>query len=215
MGVLMSEVTGPEDRRFAVFQPMAGRLLLVIGAAILAACSGSAAASTTTTTTVLTTTTNGATPATSTTSQGVTMQLSSPAFVDQGMIPGRFTCDGVDVSPELVIEGVPAGTVSLVLVVEDPDAPGGTWDHWLVFDMAVIASIPEDVGAIGTSGLNSWQRTGYGGPCPPSGTHRYFFTMVALDAELGLAEGANKAEIMSAAEGHVLAEAVLMGTYSR
>lgn len=179
---------------------MTVRLLLVIGAAILAACSGSSA---TTTPVATTTTTRGA------------MQLTSPAFTHEGMIPERFTCDGADVSPELVIEGVPVGTVSLVLVVEDPDAPGGTWDHWVVFDIRVTESIAEDVGATGTRGLNSWQRTGYGGPCPPSGTHRYFFTMLALDTELGLAEGATKAEVLAAAESHVLGEAVLMGAYAR
>ncbi len=142
------------------------------------------------------------------------MELTSPAFTHEGMIPDRYTCDGADVSPELGIEGVPEGTVSLVLVMDDPDAPGGTWDHWVVFDIPVTASVPEDVGATGTGGLNSWQRTGYGGPCPPSGTHRYFFTVLALDAELDLAEGATKVEVMAAAEGHVLDEAVLMGTYA-
>ncbi len=143
------------------------------------------------------------------------MQLTSPAFTHEGTIPDRFTCDGADVSPELAIEGVPEGTMSLVLVVDDPDAPGGTWDHWVVFDIPVTASIPEDVGETGTGGLNSWQRTGYGGPCPPSGTHRYFFTILAIDAELGLAEGATKVEVLAAAEGHVLGNAVLMGTYAR
>ena len=143
------------------------------------------------------------------------MRLTSRAFTHEGMIPDRYTCDGADVSPELGIEGVPEGTVSLVLVVDDPDAPGGTWDHWVVFDIPVTASVPEDVGATGTGGLNSWQRTGYGGPCPPSGTHRYFFTVLALDAELDLAEGATKVEVLAAAEGHVLGEAVLMGTYAR
>jgi hypothetical protein len=143
------------------------------------------------------------------------MQLTSPTFTHEGMIPDRYTCDDADVSPELRIDGVPEGTVSLVLVVDDPDAPGGTWDHWVVFDIPVTASVPEDVGATGTAGLNSWQRTGYGGPCPPSGTHRYFFTLLALDAELDLAEGATKVEVLAAAEGHVLGEAVLMGTYAR
>ena len=85
----------------------------------------------------------------------------------------------------------------------------------MAYDLAPTTSIPEDVGPIGGSGSNSWQRTGYGGPCPPSGTHRYFFTVLALDGELGLPEGAGKAEVLAAAEGHVIAEAVLMGTYSR
>ena len=224
MRILHHEGTWLNYRR-----PMTNRLVLVVGAVVvgavvLAACSGSTTAPTTTTTTkpIATTTTTTttttppeATPAASTTTRGAAMQLTSPAFTHEGLIPDRYTCDGADVSPELGIEGVPEGTVSLVLVVDDPDAPGGTWDHWVVFDIPVTASIPEDVGATGTGGLNSWQRTGYGGPCPPSGTHRYFFTVLALDAELDLAEGATKVEVLAAAEGHVLGEAVLMGTYAR
>jgi Raf kinase inhibitor-like YbhB/YbcL family protein len=149
------------------------------------------------------------------TSEGAAMNLTSPAFVQEASIPARFTCDGDDVSPELVISAVPADTVSMVLIMDDPDAPGETWDHWVAYDVSPTTSIPEDVGPIGTAGANSWQRTGYGGPCPPSGTHRYFFTVLALDSELGLPEGAGKAEVLAAAEGHVIAEAVLMGTYSR
>lgn len=143
------------------------------------------------------------------------MNLTSPAFTHEASIPARFTCDGDDVSPELVITAVPVDTISIVLIMDDPDAPGGTWDHWVAYDLAPTTSIPEDVGPIGTGGSNSWQRTGYGGPCPPSGTHRYFFTLLALDAELGLPEGAGKADLLAAAQGHVIAEAVLMGTYSR
>lgn len=144
------------------------------------------------------------------------MQVTSPAFEHGTPIPSRYACDGENVSPELMIEGVPEDALSLVIIVDDPDAPGGTWDHWVAYDVRMFGSIPEDVGLFGDfgiDGLNSWKTTGYGGPCPPSGTHRYFFKALALDAELGLAEGATKAEVLAATEGHVLAEAVLMGTY--
>jgi Raf kinase inhibitor-like YbhB/YbcL family protein len=153
-------------------------------------------------------------PSTDPSTGGVSMEVSSPAFEAGGPIPARFTCDGADVSPELRLVGMPEGTDSLVLIMDDPDAPVGTWDHWVAFDLEPAGAIAEDVGALGTGGLNSWRRTGYGGPCPPAGTHRYFFRILALDGRLGLAEGATKDEVVNAAEGHVLAEAILMGTYS-
>lgn len=143
------------------------------------------------------------------------MELSSPAFAHEASIPVRFTCDGDDVSPELTITAVPPNAASLVLIMDDPDAPGGTWDHWVAFDIAPTETLSEDVGPIGIGGFNSWQRTGYGGPCPPSGTHRYVFTVLAVDGELGLPEGASKADVLAAAEGLVIAEAVLIGSYSR
>ncbi len=181
----------------------AGTVLVM---ALLAACSGTDAA---------TTTTMATQAPTSAAEGGALMELTSPAFDHEGAIPARFTCDGEDVSPELHIAGTPDAAVSLVVIMEDPDAPRGTWDHWVAFDITPVESIPEDVGAVGTAGLNTSGRTGYGGPCPPSGTHRYFFRVLALDGALGLAEGATKGEVLAAAEGHVLAEAVLMGTYSR
>jgi Raf kinase inhibitor-like YbhB/YbcL family protein len=143
------------------------------------------------------------------------MRLTSTAFEHEGSIPATFTCDGPDVSPALSIEDIPAGTVSLALVMDDPDAPRGTWDHWVVFDIPTDARIPEGVAELGTPGSNSWGHTGYGGPCPPGGTHRYFFVAYALDTRLGLAPGADKAAVLDAIEGHVLAEATLMGRYSR
>ncbi len=143
------------------------------------------------------------------------MQLKSMAFEHEGPIPQHYTCDGSDVSPPLSLSDVPAEAVSLALVMDDPDAPRGTWDHWVAFDIPVVTDIAEDVGSLGIGGKNSWGRIGYGGPCPPAGTHRYFFTVYALDAELGLAEGATKAEVLEAMEGHVLAKAALMGRYSR
>ncbi len=142
------------------------------------------------------------------------MQITSPAFEADGRIPDRFTCKGNDVSPELRLSDIPDEAVSLVLIMDDPDAPGGTWDHWISFDITPTGAIPENVGEFGTGGINSWQRTGYGGPCPPSGVHRYFFKIYALDASLGLAEGATSNEVLSAASGHILEETTLMGTFS-
>ncbi len=143
------------------------------------------------------------------------MELSSPSFDHESPIPQRFTCDGDDVSPELRITEIPEGTSTLVLIMDDPDAPAGTWDHWVAYDIDPVSLIPENVGSLGTGGLNSWRREGYGGPCPPSGTHRYFFKVLALDAPLGLGGGADKETVLAAVDGHVLAEAVLMGTYAR
>lgn len=142
------------------------------------------------------------------------MELTSPAF-DEGMtIPDRYTCNGEDLSPALELRNIPTDVVSLVLVMDDPDAPVGVWDHWIAFDIEPREHIPEGVESIGTAGKNSWGRPGYGGPCPPSGTHRYFFTVYALDAELGLSAGATKSAVLDALEGHVLAQATLMGLYS-
>ncbi len=143
------------------------------------------------------------------------MRLISTAFEEGGAIPQRYTCDGGDVSPQLVLTGIPAGTVTLALVIDDPDAPRGTWDHWLVFDMPVVTELAEGAPAPGTGGENSWGSLGYGGPCPPGGTHRDFFTVYALDVVLGLPEGATKAEVLDAIDGHVLAAAMLMGRYGR
>jgi Raf kinase inhibitor-like YbhB/YbcL family protein len=143
------------------------------------------------------------------------MELTSPAFAPEAAIPDRYTCEGSDVSPPLQFTNVPTDTVSLTLVMDDPDAPVGVWDHWVEFDIPPRESIPEAAADLGTPGTNSWDRTGYGGPCPPSGTHRYFFTVYALDSELGLPAGATKAEVLDALEGHILAQATLMGLYSR
>lgn len=142
------------------------------------------------------------------------MRLTSSAFEHEGDIPSRYTCDGADVSPPLTLGDIPPGTVSLALVMDDPDAPA-TWDHWLAYDVAPTTEISEDVATLGTPGTNSWGRTGYGGPCPPSGTHRYVFTLYALDVLLGLQPGADKATLLAALSDHVRAEAVLLGHYRR
>ncbi len=143
------------------------------------------------------------------------MEVTSGAYASEGAIPSRYTCDGLDVSPPLTISGAPEGTQTLALVMDDPDAPGGAWDHWVAFDIRPRTDIAEAVGPLGVAGANSWGRTGYGGPCPPSGAHRYFITVFAVDTELALSPGATKSEVLAALEGHVLARATLTGTYGR
>lgn len=150
------------------------------------------------------------------------MEITSTAFTHEGMIPRRFTCDGEDVSPPLGWKGVPEGTKSLMLTTDDPDAPRKTWVHWVLYNLpAARGALPEGVppertlAGGGRQGTNDFGRIGYGGPCPPSGTHRYFFKLFALDAELELLPGATKEELLRAMEGHVLAEAQLMGRYRR
>ncbi len=143
------------------------------------------------------------------------MQLTSTAFDHEGDIPREYTCDGADLPPPLAVSGVPAGTAGLALIMDDPDAPAGTWDHWIVFDIPVAAGGSETVGRSGTPGVNSWGGSDYGGPCPPGGTHRYFFTIYALDDQLGLPAGSDKETVLAAMEGHVLGQATLMGRYTR
>ncbi len=142
------------------------------------------------------------------------MNLSSPAFEAQQEIPGKHTCDGEDVSPALEIADIPDAAKSLALIVDDPDAPAKTWVHWVVYDIAPTARIEEN-SVPGTRGQNDFGKLAYGGPCPPSGRHRYFFKLYALDAELGLDEGASKEQVEQAMEGHILDQAELVGTYSR
>ena len=146
--------------------------------------------------------------------KGGTMKLTSPAFENNKTIPAKFTCEGKDISPALTIEGIPAGTKSLALIVDDPDAPVGTWVHWVVFDIPVMASIEED-SIPGKQGMNNFRRKDYGGPCPPSGTHRYFFKIYALDSELGLSEGIDKKGLEEAMQGHILDKAQLIGLYKK
>jgi Raf kinase inhibitor-like YbhB/YbcL family protein len=145
------------------------------------------------------------------------LQITSPVFQHYGMIPSKFTCDGADVSPPLWIGNIPEKTSSLALIVDDPDAPVGTWVHWVVWGILPGTSeIPEDSvprGAI--QGKNDFGKQRYGGPCPPSGTHRYFFKLYALDAPLAVNSGATKARIEEAMKGHVLAQAELIGHYRR
>jgi len=154
------------------------------------------------------------------------MTIQSTAFEHEGKIPRIYTCEGDDVSPPLEWTGVPEGARSLVLIVDDPDAPDPkkpqmTWVHWVLYDIPPTATgLAEDVAPSalppGTrEGLNDWKRAGYGGPCPPIGRHRYFHKLYALDTELGDLGRAAKADVERAMKGHVVAEAVLMGTYQK
>ena len=143
------------------------------------------------------------------------MKVTSSAFGHNEQIPSKYTCDGEGVSPPLHIEDIPQGTITLVLLHDDPDAPNGTWDHWREYNIPLTNDIAENAGKIGSSGTNGWGKTGYGGPCPPSGSHRYFFKVFALDVELDLAEGSTKSEIEQAMEGHIVAKGELIGLYAR
>jgi Raf kinase inhibitor-like YbhB/YbcL family protein len=151
--------------------------------------------------------------------------LSSTAFKDGTAIPVKHTCDGADVSPPLAWSGGPPGAATFALIADDPDAPGGTWVHWVLYNVAGTATaLPESVaktdqlpdlgGAL--QGRNDFRRTGYGGPCPPPGpAHRYFFKLYALDAPVKLKAGAPKKDLEAAMQGHVLGTAQLVGTYAR
>jgi Raf kinase inhibitor-like YbhB/YbcL family protein len=145
------------------------------------------------------------------------MRLTSPAFADAGNIPARFTCDGENINPPLAVSGVPAEAKSLVLIMDDPDAPAGDWVHWTAWnidpDVTVIAEQSVPAGAV--EGLTSFGRPGYGGPCPPSGTHHYQFKLYALDRTLDLPASAKKADIESAMAGYILTETMLVGLYQR
>lgn len=144
----------------------------------------------------------------------VKMKLTSPEFKHNEMIPKKFTCQGEDINPALVIDGVPKTAKSLALVVDDPDAPMGTWVHWVVFDIGVVSKIDEN-SIPGKQGINDFGRKNYGGPCPPSGAHRYFFKIYALDKNLGLKEGIDKASLEKAMQGHILDKAELIGLYKK
>ena len=142
------------------------------------------------------------------------MKITSPEFQNNQLMPGKFTCDGEDINPALNIEGVPEGTKSLALIMDDPDAPMGTWVHWVVFDIPVISEIKEN-SVPGKQGNNTAGRKQYHGPCPPSGTHRYFFKIYALDTVLNLNEGITKSQLEKAMESHILDKAELIGLYKR
>ena len=142
------------------------------------------------------------------------MKLTSPDFENNKMIPRKFTCEGEDVNPTLIIEDIPAGTKSLALIVDDPDAPMGTWVHWAVYDIPVVSRIDED-SIPGKQGINDFRKKDYGGPCPPSGTHRYFFKIYALDKELALGERVDKKALEKAMQGHIVDKAELIGLYKR
>ena len=145
------------------------------------------------------------------------MKITSSAFQEGGNIPSKFTCDGADVNPALRFEGAPAEAKSLALIVDDPDAPSGLFTHWLAWniDPKTTDVAENSAPAKAVQGTNDFPKTGYGGPCPPSGTHRYFFKIFALDQMLDLKAGAKRAEVDAAMRGHVIAQGELMGRYSK
>ncbi len=144
------------------------------------------------------------------------MKVASSAFKDGGDIPSKFSCDGANTSPPLQISEVPAGAKTLVLIVDDPDAPSGLFTHCMVWNLSPQTStIAEGSAPGGVHGTNDFGKSGYGGPCPPSGAHRYYFRVFALDRKLDLANGAKRSQLEAAIKGHVIAQGELMGRYSR
>jgi len=153
---------------------------------------------------------------------GENMKIKSSAFDEGAFIPGKYTCDGKDISPPLEWSLVPDGTKTFALICDDPDAPMGTWVHWVLFNLpGNIKELPGNVPPLGVlengakQGKNDFGKTGYGGPCPPRGTHRYYFKIYSLDKELDVNAGITKKELLKAMEGHILAEGQLMGKYKR
>jgi len=142
------------------------------------------------------------------------LSVTSSSFGSSQSIPKKYTCDGEDVNPPLSVVGVPEEAKGLVLVVDDPDAPMGTWVHWVVWNIPPTDSIEENT-VPGVEGLNDFGKHSYGGPCPPSGTHRYFFKFYALDTNLSLPSNSRKKDVENAMKGHVLAKGELVGLYSR
>jgi Raf kinase inhibitor-like YbhB/YbcL family protein len=155
-------------------------------------------------------------------SYAMKLNIKSTAFEEGDLIPKQYTCDGADVSPQLSWSQPPEGTMSMVLICDDPDAPMGTWVHWVLYGLSpdtleITENIPDNKEVLGGAkhGINDFRKYGYGGPCPPGGIHRYFFKLYAVDAEVSLNAGATKDEVLGAIKGHVLAEGQLMGRYSR
>lgn len=150
------------------------------------------------------------------------MEITSTVFKHGARIPAKYTCDGVDVSPPLEWGNVPYGTKSVALICDDPDAPMGTWVHWVIYDIpSSITSLPEKIPPLkelangAKQGMNDFRAIGYGGPCPPSGEHRYFFKIYALEGLTGLKPGATKEQLVSVMQGNILGEAHLVGKYKR
>jgi len=164
---------------------------------------------------------NSASTSTPPTTAG-SIKLTSTAFKEGELIPRQYTCDGVNVSPSLEWSGVPKTARTLVIIADDPDAPSGTWVHWVLYNLpadniGMVENLPatDELRAGGFQGKNDFGKIGYGGPCPPSGTHHYFFKIYALDSELSLKAGATKAEVEKSMGGHVVSQGQLMGMYRR
>ena len=154
--------------------------------------------------------------------EGGEMEIKSSAFKEGAIIPGKYTCDNIDISPPLEWSQIPDGTKTFALICDDPDAPVGTWVHWVLFNLpGNILELPENMPKLevlkngGKQGKNDFGKIGYGGPCPPGGTHRYYFKIYALDKELDTKPGITKKELLKAMEGYILAEGQLMGRYKR
>ena len=150
------------------------------------------------------------------------IKITSSAFENGGTIPSKYTCDGADISPPLQWQNVPEGTACIAVICDDPDAPMGTFVHWVLYNLpADITQLAENIPAVDTlpntakQGVSDFRRTGYGGPCPPSGAHRYFFKIYALDAKLDVPARVDKADLLKAMKGHVLAQGQLIGKYKR
>ena len=150
------------------------------------------------------------------------LEITSPVFKHNGTIPKKYTCDGINISPELSWDNLPEDTNSLALIVDDPDAPAETWVHWVIYNIPPnskglqegvlpLRALPHNT----KQGINDFKKIGYGGPCPPSGTHRYFFKLYALDTKLNLDSGATKKDLENAMKGHILAQTELVGKYKR
>jgi Raf kinase inhibitor-like YbhB/YbcL family protein len=142
------------------------------------------------------------------------IKVFSSAFESNRTIPRNYTCNGKNINPPLEFEGIPEEAETLVLIVDDPDAPMKTFTHWIVWNIEPVAKIEKD-SIPGVEGINDFRKIGYGGPCPPSGTHRYFFRIYALDRQLELKAGASRKELESEMIGHIIAEGELMGKYSK
>ena len=143
------------------------------------------------------------------------LTVKSPAFESGKPIPRKYSCDGQDINPPLTIEGIPKEAKTLVLAIDDPDAPSGIFDHWIVWNIPASTNKIAENAVPGIEGLNSARQMGYMGPCPPSGTHRYFFKVYAVDTELSLGVGSKKKDVEKAIQGHILAKGELIGLYSR
>jgi Raf kinase inhibitor-like YbhB/YbcL family protein len=143
------------------------------------------------------------------------LSIKSSAFENNKLIPAKYTCDGDNVNPPLTIEDIPEETKSIVLIIDDPDATMGTWNHWLVWNIPPATRKIEENTVPGTEGINTYRKHAYGGPCPPYGTHRYFFKVFALDTKLDLNPNSAKKDVERAMKNHILAEGELIGLYRR
>jgi hypothetical protein len=148
----------------------------------------------------------------------MSIELKSNAFVSGQSIPAKYSCTGKNISPPISWSEPPTGTASFALIMDDPDAPGGTWVHWVLYNIPADARTLQEAFSANDPiaiGKNSWGKLAYGGPCPPSGTHRYFFKLYALDSTFSLSPGASKEQLLKAMDGHILAQGELMGTFSK